>query len=105
MKGQNKRQGTTYVPSPTSKQVLQKKTDLKNTPNKTILEGNGQLQQENQVERNKQKNSDHYAGRLVYGSERWCAAKQQCLNKNEPATSKKNVRIASESHIYNVLVT
>jgi hypothetical protein len=35
MKEDNKRPITTYIPYPTSKPILQKKMDMKNTPSKT----------------------------------------------------------------------
>jgi hypothetical protein len=92
MKGHNKRSIAAYFPSPTSKPLLQKKTDAKATPNKTIQEEIGHLQQENcnTTDSNvidNDKNPDFC--RIAHGSDRWCASKHKCSNKNEQATSRR----------------
>jgi hypothetical protein len=71
MKRDNKRAITSYFPSPTSKPILQKKFDLKETPNKTILEANEQKMIE--IEE--------------FGGKRWCAAGTDCTNTLKAATS------------------
>jgi hypothetical protein len=67
MTKQNKRAITA---SPTSKPIIQKKTDSKETPNKSPHDVIGQIQEENDE----------------FGST-WCAAETRCLNTLKAATS------------------
>jgi hypothetical protein len=71
MTKQTKRSSTAYVPSPTSKPVLQKKTDSKGTPNKTGFNVIGRVQEEMEE----------------YGESLWCAAENLCKNTLKAATS------------------
>jgi hypothetical protein len=94
MKGHNKRAITTYVPSPTSKPILPKKADAKETPNKTIQKEIWELEQKNHIDPDntgiKQGNNDDpWQKHRQYGSDTWCAAKNKCKNRNERATSRK----------------
>jgi hypothetical protein len=71
MKQHNKRTITTYIPSPTSKPVVEKKMDVKDTPNKTNEKSNGAP--EVKIDE--------------FGGSKWCAAESACTNTLKAATS------------------
>jgi hypothetical protein len=90
MREDNKRPITTYTPSPTSKPVLQKKADAKNTPNKIHQAEIEQKQQEihsANIKTATKQNNNPWS--IKHGSSKWCAAKYKCLNSKEQASSRK----------------